>query len=147
MSLLYADSSALVRAYFADEPDHAELRAVLLESTDPVVTSEIAHLELTGAVRAAARAGRLPRWEDLLSRIDTDVAAGARVQLLALRPDAVFPVARRLLLEHRLRTLDAIHLAVLLEDCPAIAEPAETILVTRDDGQAAAAAALGFTVR
>ncbi|MGH2670789.1 MAG: PIN domain-containing protein, partial [bacterium] len=59
MSLLYADTSALVRAYFEDEPDHARLREKLLEGEEPVVTSELARVELASAIRAAAETGRL----------------------------------------------------------------------------------------
>lgn len=147
VSVLYADSSALVRAYFEDEPDHADLRTMLLEGSEPVVTSAIAHLELTAAVSGAARAGRLRRREPLLGQIDLDMTPGGKVKLIALRPEVIFPIARRLLVEHRLRTLDAIHLGVLLEDCPALADPSDTVLVTRDDDQAAAATALGFAVR
>ena len=58
MSLLYADSSALLRAYFADEDEHIELRSLLLGEREPVVTSEITRLELASAVRSAYSARR-----------------------------------------------------------------------------------------
>jgi predicted nucleic acid-binding protein len=147
MTLLYADSSALVRAYFADEPDHAELRALLLEGREPVVTSEIARLELAGALRAASSNGRLRRWSEILARFDIDFAEGGAIEPIDLRPDVILPAARRLLLKHRLRTLDAIHLAVCAEDCPALAGDDEIVFVTRDAEQAKAAKSLGFAVR
>lgn len=147
MSLLYADPSALVRAYFADEPEHASLRALLLEGAEPVVASELARVELPSAVRAASRAGRLRRWRGLLARIDADCGEEGPLTLLALRPAVVLEPAYRLLLEHRLRTLDALHLAVALEECPALADGEDIVLVTRDEQQAAAATAVGLAVR
>ena len=144
MSLIYADSSALVRAYFPDEPDHADMRTLLLEGNEPVVTSEIARLELASAARAASSGGRLSRWSELLARIDLDLAEGGPIGPIGLRPDLILPAAYRLVVEHRLRTLDAIHLAVCVEECPAFAGDDTIIFVTRDREQAAAARALGL---
>ncbi len=59
MTIFYADTSALVRALFVDEPDHVELRRLLLEGETPVVTSELTRVELASAVAAAAWTGRL----------------------------------------------------------------------------------------
>ena len=144
MSLIYADSSALVRAYFPDEPDHADMRTLLLEGNEPVVTSEIARLELASAARAASSGGRMSRWSELLARIDLDLAEGGPIGPIGLRPDLILPAAYRLVVEHRLRTLDAIHLAVCVEECPAFAGDDTIIFVTRDREQAAAARALGL---
>jgi len=144
VSLIYADSSALVRAYFPDEPDHADLRTLLLEGNEAVVTSEIARLELASAARAASSGGRLSRWSELLARIDVDLAEGGPIGPIGLRPDLILPAAYRLVVEHRLRTLDAIHLAVCVEECPAFAGDDTIIFVTRDREQAAAARALGL---
>ena len=144
MSLIYADSSALVRAYFPDEADHVDLRTLLLEGNDAVVTSEIARLELASAARGASSGGRLSRWSELLARIDVDLAEGGPIGPIGLRPDLILPAAYRLVVEHRLRTLDAIHLAVCVEECPAFAGDDTIIFVTRDREQAAAARALGL---
>jgi len=144
VSLIYADSSALVGAYFPDEPDHADLRTLLLEGNEAVVTSEIARLELASAARAASSGGRLSRWSELLARIDVDLAEGGPIGPIGLRPDLILPAAYRLVVEHRLRTLDAIHLAVCVEECPAFAGDDTIIFVTRDREQAAAARALGL---
>ncbi len=146
MTLLYADTSAILRA-FADEPDHAGLRALLLDSDEPVVTSEIARIEMASAVRAAAKPGRLRRWRGLLARMDADFGEGGPITLLALRPERVLPVAYKLVLEHRLRTLDATHLAVAIEECPRLAEGGDFVFVSRDADQARAAGALGLAVR
>lgn len=147
MSLLYADSSALIRAYFVDEPEHHELRAMLLEGQEPVVTSEIARVELASAVRAASVAGRLARWETTLKGIEADLAEGGPIDLIDLRPSVILPTAYRLVLTHRLRTLDAIHLAVRVEDCPDLAADTDIVFVTRDEDQLRAARALGLAVR
>ncbi len=144
MSLIYADSSALVTAYFPDEPAHEALRSLLLEGSEPVVTSELARLELASATRAAAAGGRLPRWRELLARFDVDFAEGGAIGPIGLRADLILPAAYRLVVEHRLRTLDAIHLAVCIEECPAFAGDDEIVFVTRDSEQAAVARALGL---
>ena len=93
MTLLYADPSAIVRAYFADEPEHRELRGMLLEGEEPVVSSELARIELASAVRAATRSGRLRRWRALLARIDADCGEDGPLTLLALRPGVVLEPA------------------------------------------------------
>lgn len=147
MTLLYADSSALVRSYFIHEPDHDELRGLLLEGNEPVVTSEIARLELASAVRGASAAGRLPRWKELFARIETDLAGDGPIDLIDLRAEVILPTAYRLIIEQRVRTLDAIHLAVCLEDCPTLAGDDEIVFVTRDAEQAKVAKSLGFAVR
>ena len=146
MSLLYADTSALVRAYFEDERDHALLREQLLEGEEPVVTSELARVELASAIRAATRSGRLRRWSGLLARIDADCGENGPIALLRLRPEAILPIAYSLVLEHELRTLDAIHLAVALEECPVLAADDDVVFVTRDQHQRVAASAVGFSV-
>lgn len=147
MSLIYADTSALLRAYFADEPDHAQLRAMLLEGDQPVVTTELARVELASAIRAAADSGRLRGARGLLARIDADCGEDGPVALIRLRPEVVLPTAYRHVLEHRLRTLDALHLAVAIEESPGLAGGAAVVFVSRDGDQATAAAALGLAVR
>lgn len=145
MSLLYADTSALARAYLPDEPDHAALRDLLLESTSAVVTSELATVELAAAMAAAERAVRIADAEAVMLRIDADLA-GDPVALLALNPPTVFPVARRLIDAHSLFAVDAIHLAVALVDARAYAEEGDVVLVTQDRRQEAAARAEGLEV-
>ena len=146
MSLLYADSSALVGAYLPDEADHAELRALVVEGADGVVTSELARLEVASAATAAMRRGRIASAGKLLARFEADCEEGL-VTLLALQPEHVLPRAYGLILDHRLRTLDAVHLAVALNEAPRVAGGEDVVLLTRDEGQAAAARALGLAVR
>ncbi len=144
MSLVYADTSALVCAYFTDEPDHALLRRRLLEGTDPVVTSELTRVELASAVTAAARGGRLRRPQVVLDRFDADCADDGPLALLRLDPQPVLEHAHRLVREHLLRTLDAIHLAVALGDAAELSAGEGVVFVTRDSAQAAAARELGL---
>ncbi len=147
MSLLYADSSALLRAYFSDEPDHAALRSLLLEGDDPVVTSELASVEIASAVRAAASSSRRFKPRPLLARIEADYGPGGPVALLRLQAETILPAARRLVLDHRLRTLDAIHLATALEDARTLTADGRVVFVTRDEDQARAARAMGLEAR
>ncbi|MGH3754467.1 MAG: type II toxin-antitoxin system VapC family toxin [Pseudonocardiaceae bacterium] len=112
MSVRYADTSALVRCYLVDEADHERLRALLLEGREPVVTSELTRVELASALSTAARSGRLRRPDWLLARADADCGPDGPIALLALDPGIVLPRARQLVLDHPVRTLDAIQLAV-----------------------------------
>lgn len=128
----------MLRAYLHDEPEHARLRELLLESGASVFTSEIARVEFGSAVRRASGTGRARRWQRILGQFDADCAAGT-VTLLALRGDDILRRAYEIVTEHPIRTLDAIHLAVALEEDP-------DVFLTRDEPQARAAAALGLSI-
>jgi predicted nucleic acid-binding protein len=147
VTLLYADTSAIIRAFLTDEREHVALRAMLLGGDDPVVVSEIARVEIARAVDSAARSGRIADGPSLLDAIDAVCGDGGSIRLLSLQSDVVLPLARRYVLEYGLRTLDAIHLAVASQDCPMLSIGSDFGFVTRDDIQAAAATALGFSVR
>jgi hypothetical protein len=144
VSVLYADSSALARAYLPDEPEHARLRELLLESGRAIVTSEIAAVELSAAMTAAERAGRIPDARRALRRIAADVSRDV-VALLPLRPGTVFPVARRLIADHPLFAVDAIHLAVAIVEAPSVADDGVEF-ATQDRRQREAAHAEGLAV-
>lgn len=143
MSVLYADTSALARLYLTDERDSETLVTLLLESDVPVATSEVSHVELARAVVAAERGKRIASADSLLKTISRHL--GTVIGLLRLHPETVLPEARRIVLAHRIRTLDAIHLAVALElrDTQGVAD---VVFVTRDRDQAEAAKALGFSL-
>jgi len=128
----------------SDEPDHNELRRQLLEGVEPVVTSELAYVELTAAIAAAGRAGRLRRPTLFLHRFEADCSDEGPIALLRLEPERVLDRARGLLVEHPLRTLDAIHLAVALLTAMELAAGEPLVFVTRDADQASAATALGL---
>ncbi|MDQ3407530.1 MAG: type II toxin-antitoxin system VapC family toxin [Chloroflexota bacterium] len=147
MTLVYADTSALARAYLTDEVGHEQLRTLLFESDYRVVTSELARIELASAIVSASRTGRTPGWEEVLATMEADTGPAGMIALIALRRELILPAALRLVAEHRLRTLDAIHLAVAMEEGPRLAAGDEIQFVTLDRDQAAAARALGLTVR
>jgi predicted nucleic acid-binding protein len=146
VKLRYADTSALVRCYFPDEPDHDELRTTLLEGPEPVVTSELTRLEMASAVHAAHRAGRVTDPDEVLEVFDVDCGEDGPLALLRLQPDVVLSLATTLLSDHALRSLDALHLAVARSTAADLASGEQVVLVTRDHRQAAAAAALGMPV-
>lgn len=142
--IFYADTSALVRAYLPQEDDHDQLRTLLLEGDLPVVTSELTRVEFASAVAAAARAGRLRRPRVLLDRFDADSGDEGPLTLLTLDTAVALPFARRLVREHPVRTLDALHLAVALTDGVELAAGEPVSMVTRDRAQWAAAESLGL---
>lgn len=120
---------------------------MFFDGHERVVSSEIARVEMASAVMAAERSGRLPRWRELLATIDDDCTGRGPIALLELRPEVIMPTVYRLVTDHRLRTLDAIHLAVALEECPRVSAGERVEFVTRDRDQATAARALGLRVR
>lgn len=144
MTLLYADTSALIRAYFADEADHDILCAQLREGLDPVVTSELARVEFASATYAAARAGRLRKPEKVIARFDEECRPPGPIALLALESSRILPEAQRLVCSHPIRSLDAIHLAVALIDALGLAGGSALAFVSRDDAQRGAAQAEGL---
>lgn len=146
MTVLYADTSAVIRAYFADEPDHQRLSSLLFDGADPVITSELTRIEFASAVSAAARCTRIDNASQLLGRFDEDCGEDGPFTLLRLDSATVLPAARTFVTRLRLRTLDAIHLAVLMSDGVAVAGGDDIVLVTKDDQQADAARELGITV-
>lgn len=146
MSVLYADTSALVRLYLPDEIGHEELSRLFMDGEDPVVTSELSRLELTSILTSASRAGRLSDPAAVLARFDVDCSDEGPLSLVRLNPVADFPAAQRLLVAHRLRTLAALHLAVVLEEVRPLAGGERVVVVTADEEQAEAAKAIGLEV-
>ena len=120
------------------------MKARLLEGDEAVVSSELTRLEFASAVSAAARTGRLRNSRLFLDRFDADCGKDGPIALLRLDPETAFPLAYRLLTQHDLRTLDAVHLAVASTSATALAAADSVVLVTRDERRAAAAAAMGL---
>lgn len=111
------------------------------------MTSELTRVEFASAVHAARRANRLVDARAPLDRFDATCGDDGPISLLRLDTEHTFPLARSLLADHPLRTLDAIHLAVALTDAAALAGEEPIAVVTRDQRQADAVAALGREVR
>lgn len=147
MTLFYPDTSAVVRAYLPDEDDHETVRDMLLYGDIPVVTSELTRLEFCSALAAAKRGARLADPDVIMRRFDADCSDGGLLTLLRFEASTLFPYAERLLTEHSLRTLDALHLACALTDATSLAAGEPVVLVTRDKRQAEAARANGLVVR
>jgi hypothetical protein len=146
MALLYADTSAIVSAYFADEPDHRGLNRMLLVGNDPVVTSELSLVEFGRAVAAAYRKGRITDPKAVMAGFVSDCAEDGVFSLLTITSGTTLPLARKLVLDHPIRTLDAIHLATALTRGRVYAGTDDFAMVTRDQRQATVAKACGMRV-
>jgi len=146
MTFLYADTSAVIGAYFVDEPEHDRLRRLLLEGDAPTVSSELTRVEFASAVAAAHRNRRVGQPDTILDRFDADCGDNGAFTLLRLEVATALPQARTLVREHRLRTLDAIHLAVALTDATTLAAGEQITFVTCDQQQGVAAEACGLAV-
>jgi len=144
----FADSSALVRAYLEDEPDH-RLYADLLYASGVMITSALATVEVPRALIVAHRTRRIrqPLLEVLLDRLRIEIAECELIHVIPLDPEPTLARAVELVGQHSLGTLDAIHLAVADREGRALAGDDELVFVTADVVQGQAAAALGMTVR
>lgn len=140
----YADTSAIVRAYMPDEPAHERVRRALFHERWTVLTSVLADVEMTAAVRAAARAGRIADPEPLLDQVAADMAPDGPLVVLGLSTEGVLGRARDLCDRHPLRALDALHIAVALVDGARVAGDAGLAFLTCDARQAEAARASGL---
>ncbi|WP_033293818.1 type II toxin-antitoxin system VapC family toxin [Amycolatopsis jejuensis] len=144
----YADTSALATAYLKDEPGHREMRELLLEGPDLVLSSELTRIELASVFTAAKRSGRLPDARIVLEHFDHLASPDGSLVLIPFRPDRVFPAAQRLVTEnYPIRTLDALHLAVVMHETAELTGGEPVTVVTRDERQAEAAKANGLPVR
>lgn len=146
MSVYFADSSALARLYLDTEPDAQALNALLTRPEATVMASELVNIEIPKALATALRHGRIDRAGFLARFDDYENAAGAegRLLLIGLDPATVVPRARELVLDHDIRTLDALHVAVAETAGRALAEDEDLVFVTRDAQQRAVAEALGM---
>jgi len=136
--LAYFDTSALVKRYVV-EAGSAAVRRLL--RTHRVLSSVLIRLEAVSAVRRRHAEGRLTEMQQgrLLRRIEADHASWELVPVV----DEVVEGARGLLVAHRLRTLDAIHLA---SASVVVAEGLHLPYVTADRRQAEAGRVTGLEV-
>jgi predicted nucleic acid-binding protein len=147
--VIYADTSAVVRAYIVDEPGHPGLANLIVQAQQPVLTSEITRIEFAGAVVRAERAGRIRMANELIRLFDRQSRSGTGLALVPLHRVPILDSAQHLASKHGLGALDSIHLAVALDESERIENEAERtafVFVTRDRAQAAAAQAEGLTV-
>ena len=146
MSTLYVDSSAVAAAYFPDEQQHSFLHDLVFGDSFDVVTSTLTRVELSSAIRSASEARRVPDPAVLWNAIDADLGPAGPISVLVLRADPILTLAVGIVRQHRVRTLDAIHLAVALEDGTRAAAPDVLVFTTVDQRQAEVARSLGLAV-
>jgi predicted nucleic acid-binding protein len=144
--MLYADTSAIIRAYMNDEPEQAALERLLLRAAEPVLTLEIARVEFGGAMVRAVRAGRVRRADELIRRFDRDCGESAGIALVPLDRDPMLRDAHRLSVAYGLRALDAMHVAAAITESRRWPGPGPLRFVTRDEDQAAAARTEGLAI-
>lgn len=145
MPLLYADTSAVMRAYSPYEDDHAVLNRLLLVGDDPVVTSELTRVEFASALAGAHRGQRIADPDAVLAQFKADCEEEGTFTFLELDSE-ILSLACQLVSQHPLRSLDAIHLATALIRALPLAGGEIVAMVTRDHRQAAAAKACGLRV-
>jgi len=145
VTVTYADSSVLVRAYMAAEPSHARARAVVFGGSS-VLTCELAVVEFVSAITRAVKGRRIRSSKPTVQAFDQDCADGGPIILLPLDAANAIDEARRLVTRYGLRTMDAVHLAVALVNGRAAASPEPLHFATFDSEQAKAARAEGLPV-
>ena len=110
------------------------------------MVSELALVEVASACMAAERGSRITDGADVLAKFESWCAPGGRIRLIELRRETMLRRAILLTQEHRLYALDAIHVAVALDEVVPLASGGPVRFLTRDRIQADAARSLGFTV-
>jgi predicted nucleic acid-binding protein len=113
----YFDASVLVKAYLWETGTN-DVRQVLHDTrTAPpralVVTSTLAHAEVASAVSRRERAGEITKEEanGIWERLRVDFEAALLPYMMVKPRQAVVSHAAALTRAHRLRALDALHLA------------------------------------
>ena len=142
--IVYVDSSVLARAYLSDEIGHDEAVAMLENPELGLVTGTWSHIEVSGALVRAARAGRGDET-GLLSLLDSDLAIDGPVTVISADQADVERRALYLVREHAIRAMDAWHLATAELILPNLVEPGEDSgFSTRDRDQSTVASVLGL---
>jgi predicted nucleic acid-binding protein len=139
----YADTSAVVRAYLRDEPDHAAWREALLGSAIAVLSSRLLQIELTSAICAAHRARRIRRATAVLDAFAHHCARSGPVSLVPITGRHVHE-ASKLLQKHVIHAADALHVAAALATKAFVDD---VIFTTCDERQAAVGRHVGLTVQ
>ncbi|HYZ09519.1 MAG TPA: type II toxin-antitoxin system VapC family toxin [Pseudonocardiaceae bacterium] len=143
--LVYLDSSVLGRAYLPDEDGHELADGLLTGFEHLLVTSTWTAVEVTSALCRAARGHRIANPDELLAVLAADLGEDGPVTVLRAAPEQVEHRSTRLVREHPLRSLDALHLAVAEIAAVPLLEPGEQLgFASRDEAQRSAAVALGF---
>jgi uncharacterized protein len=142
MPVYFLDSSALVKGYRTEAGTPRVNQ--LLRGLDPLIISQLAHLEVSSALVRRAREPQVSsqKLQQSLDEIDREVARS--MEVISIDDDLIID-AVRLTRNYGLRAADAIQLASAL-----IARthrlPQEFIFVSADDELNSAAAAEGLHV-
>jgi predicted nucleic acid-binding protein len=108
----YFDTSALAKRYHI-EPGSDRIDRLFAEPASTFLTANITLVELTSALDRKCQEGALP--QPALSRILAAVARDLREEFALIELEAIHVRrSQELILRYHLRTLDALHLAVLL---------------------------------
>jgi predicted nucleic acid-binding protein len=139
----YVDTSALVRAYLRDEPDHLAWRSYLFDSGMTLLSSRVLSLELPAAIAAAQRARRIKRTETVLDLFDELTSDNGDMALVGVTSSQI-AVGCDLVEHHPLTALDALHLATALSAQGVLRD---LLFVTCDEMQAKVGREIGLTVQ
>jgi predicted nucleic acid-binding protein len=148
MRVYFLDTSVFLRAYMEDEAGHDEA-VQLLTSGEQLIGSELLRVEAASAMRGAQRGGRAPADValEILSEMESDTGAAGVVELIDFDGPRTLARALALVLDHPIRALDAVHVAVAdLEGRRLADDDAELVFATHDDRQREVARAIGLAV-
>lgn len=140
MTWAYFDTSALIKRYF-DEPGRREVLQLLRRHQ--CVTSAVSPVEFRSALRRRATDGSLDRRRipEILKRFAADREFWALIEVTG----DVVQAAEKLVADHPLRTLDALHVAS--SQLFAVRVASALTFVSADTRQAAVASAIGLATR
>jgi predicted nucleic acid-binding protein len=140
---MYVDTSALVRAYLRDEPDHSAWRSYLFDEGMGLLSSRALSLEFPAAIAAARRARRIEGTTQIFDAFERHISVDGPISLVAITIRQIV-MAWDLLEHHPLRSLDALHLSTALR---AQGLFRDLLFVTCDEQQAKIGREIGLTVQ
>ena len=143
--IVYVDSSALGSIYLGDEADAAWLREIVFDGPNPVVTSELADVEITSSLARAERDGRIthPDLLTVMQAFEDHTADDGPLGIVPLS-EPTLALAKTYLLSASVRGLDAIHIAAA--QIVGQSSQDDVVILTRDKRQGRAAKQLGFAL-
>lgn len=141
----YFDTSALVKRYAPNEPN-SQLVDTFLTKTSRIYTSALTQTEMISAFCIKERTKQFSKLE-LQTAIQDYEAHSPKNYSLIQPSNAIYGIAKNLVLVYQLRAYDAIHIATAIELIQqANIKPQDLEFYTADKDQAAAAKAEGLTV-
>jgi uncharacterized protein len=143
--MVYFDTSALVKRYDTREAGASQVIAFF--ATNPTIfTSSFTPLEVISAFRIKERSTAFTPSDVYHMTTVLDLHTNSDYDLVPPQPNT-YQLARQLILTHKLRAYDALHIATALTITQAANIPASAVdFWTSDNDQAIAARAVGLTV-